>query len=528
MSKEKIIKVREPGPEFQALASDWKPTKRRAWLVQPTAIAAVPATAELAVAAKPAEVTNAEVAVAAEPAVAATQAVAAGSDAVAVLDAGRAIAVSAATSEPALAAGLAIAASLDATADVDVPASAELAATPASAVAAVSAATPESAVAADAVVTTKVASPPNADQAVTSKSAATANMAVHSDARASFRFAPAGYGANTPVVPFTKAPNLFWDQIYQLDLSVREMRVLLYLARQTFGYHRASIALSAADIGLATRIHKSHIATTIRDLIAGGHILKESGGGRERNIYLISPSLGGLERAADTKSHFSGTTNRQNGISSGGQNGGITSSQVGGTAESCEPNENAELNVNSPQPKKLKESSERNSLSPMPVAWKRYTDTLTERSRERAVLIFEGLMQRFPEDNPHEIAACPENLRTFGAPDGTPWTEIKSPHGLMEIAWPQLRDFYRAKHAARRRTVVAQAADQQRETAEDVALAKAAEIARTAFASAFPDEGSQMTALDRFKPQWVSNAHTEPGRSVTIDAWFRATGGAVR
>jgi len=60
-------------------------------------------------------------------------------------------------------------------------------------------------------------------------------------------------------------------------------------------------------------------------------------------------------------------------------------------------------------------------------------------------LIFAELVQRFPDDSVDEIASCPANLKIFGAPDGTPWSEIKSPHGLMAAAWPQLREFFRSK-----------------------------------------------------------------------------------
>lgn len=204
---------------------------------------------------------------------------------------------------------------------------------------------------------------------------------------------------------------------------------------------------------------------------------------------------------------------------------------VGGASESDIANEISELGPNFTGPKKLKETDERNSLSNAPVEWKRYTDTLTAKTRERASSIFEGLRQRFPEDDPNEIAACPENLRTFGAPDGTPWIEIKSPHGLMESAWPQLRDFFRAKVGARKRAEDAAARQAQERELSAVTASKEDEerIAdavrvRAAFDAELANDEARAQALDRFKPAWVSNAQVEPGRSLAIDGWFRKCG----
>jgi hypothetical protein len=161
----------------------------------------------------------------------------------------------------------------------------------------------------------------------------------------------------------------------------------------------------------------------------------------------------------------------------------------------------------------------------------RYIDTLTEKTRERANSIFSGLRQRFPDDDVEELAACPENLRTFGAPDGKTWAQIKSPHGLMEVAWPQLRDFFRAKNAAKTRaeaTARAQARERdalaESRTAGDERATADARAAQDAFLRAFPDGEAQTQILQRFKPAWVSNVSAEPGRSVAIDAWYRSVG----
>ena len=156
-------------------------------------------------------------------------------------------------------------------------------------------------------------------------------------------------------------------------------------------------------------------------------------------------------------------------------------------------------------------------------------DTLTEKTRERADQIFEGLRQRFPHDAVEELAQAPDNLRAFGAPDGTPWSAIKSPHGLMESAWPQLRDFFREKTAARLKVAEAVVRhERQRHSSIAASTAEATDQlqivrqARGAFETTFKSDEERTVALDRFKPSWVSNAHTEPGRGMTILSWFEA------
>jgi hypothetical protein len=126
-----------------------------------------------------------------------------------------------------------------------------------------------------------------------------------------------------------------------------------------------------------------------------------------------------------------------------------------------------------------------------------------------------------------EIAACPENLRAFGAPDGMPWGEIKSPHGLMEVAWPQLRDFFRDKRSQQERSQAAQvqqsleaAGREFSAAAEDAALVAEMLTARQRFEETFATEAERQALLDRWKPAWVSNPSGEPGRSLAIRASF--------
>jgi phage replication O-like protein O len=319
-------------------------------------------------------------------------------------------------------------------------------------------------------------------------------------------------------------PNALLETLMRCDLGPRALRVLLYLTRQTAGFHRDSVELSYVDIATATHVGQAKLPEVLRELTARGFVHRTSGNGKKNRFSL--PAVSG----AATLAGAAETAGADPVSAPAAETAGATSSQVGVATEPDFGSAFAPLHSDSHELKKLlsKEIFQRNSLSNTPEAWKRYTDTLTEKTRERANSIFEGLRQRFPEDDVDEIATCPENLRSFGAPDGKAWAEIKSPHGLMEVAWPQLRDFFAAKRATKLKTEKAATAHAQQlaaranaQNANDAALAERISLARAAFDEAFPTADERTAALEEFKPPWVSNAQVEPGRSLAIDAWFQ-------
>jgi phage replication O-like protein O len=340
--------------------------------------------------------------------------------------------------------------------------------------------------------------------------------------------APAKLGG-APVLAggWTKVPNVLLETLMRCDLGPRSLRVLLYLTRQTAGFHRDSVELSYVDIANATNVGQAKLPAVLRELTSRGFVERTSGNGKKNRFSVTTVSvaavLGGTAGSVATDLEGAPTAT----------SGGATSCRIGVASEPENANDFLQLPPKIAELKKVsfKETSERNSLSSQPDAWQRYAATLTSKARERADSIFEGLKLRFPGDDESEIAACPDNLRTFGAPDGTPWSEIKSPHGLMESAWPQLRDFFRGKDAAQQQVEAAlqtrareREALEQRAAADDAALGAQARAAHEAFVSTFPNEAAQVATLTQFCPRWVSNPLAEPGRSLAIDAWSRAQG----
>jgi len=209
-------------------------------------------------------------------------------------------------------------------------------------------------------------------------------------------------------------PNALLETLMRCDLGPRALRVLLYLTRQTAGFHRDSVELSYVNIAAATNVSQAKLPAVLRELTTRGFIERTSGNGKKNRFSVAAVSgaatLGVPAEVAAADLEGAPTASA----------GGTTHSRTGGATEPDNANDFERLPPKKAELKKFsfKETSERKSLSAPPDAWKRYAATLTDKSRERANSIFEGLKQRFPDDDPNEIAACPDNLRAFGAPDG--------------------------------------------------------------------------------------------------------------
>ena len=59
-------------------------------------------------------------------------------------------------------------------------------------------------------------------------------------------------------------PNALLETLMRCDLGPRAMRVMLFLTRQTAGYHRASVELSYADIAAATNVGQAKVPEVLR------------------------------------------------------------------------------------------------------------------------------------------------------------------------------------------------------------------------------------------------------------------------
>jgi len=208
--------------------------------------------------------------------------------------------------------------------------------------------------------------------------------------------------------------------------------------------------------------------------------------------------------------------------------GGDTTELVGGSTSQSgtstgldKPNKIKELeSIFEPLKKDLKESIKEISLSAAArSSLEIELNAFTEKTRERAIKLVENLIRQFPAEA-DEIAYVFSNLRQFGAPDGKP---IVSPLGLIENAWPQLRDFFRTKQEiiknANNREVehnrVANQITQEREQA----IAHNAKV-RSAFEIEFPKPEEKLLAFQHYAPNGLVDPSTSFGQMLAMNAWY--------
>jgi hypothetical protein len=169
-------------------------------------------------------------------------------------------------------------------------------------------------------------------------------------------------------------------------------------------------------------------------------------------------------------------------------------------------------------------NKERNlSLLDTPTAWIEFTTQLTEKARERADRIFQSLKKQFPQDPLDEIAACPRNLERFGAPDGTPWSQINSPIGLMETSWPQLREFFRKRIAELENSEAARKqvqADRDHIEKQENLDAEFSKRKRKMFFEAFPDDIERQQVVRKYLAGLPFNPEGKIGQGIAIGKWW--------
>jgi phage replication O-like protein O len=91
-----------------------------------------------------------------------------------------------------------------------------------------------------------------------------------------------------PIPNFTQIPNDFLDESIP-DLKEGELRVLLVLMRQTFGWHKNWDHLSLSQFAQKTGMEKKSVARTLKNLLEKGLIkkIKQGTKGNEKCFYSI-------------------------------------------------------------------------------------------------------------------------------------------------------------------------------------------------------------------------------------------------
>lgn len=71
---------------------------------------------------------------------------------------------------------------------------------------------------------------------------------------------------------FTKIPHWLMSMLYRSDLTGRELRVILYIIRDTLGYHKKSNKIAYTRISEATGIDRREVIRIISSLESKGWI----------------------------------------------------------------------------------------------------------------------------------------------------------------------------------------------------------------------------------------------------------------
>lgn len=85
---------------------------------------------------------------------------------------------------------------------------------------------------------------------------------------------------------YTQIPNIFIDELMP-DLGLAEMKVLIFIYRKTFGWHKKRDRISISQIEQGTKLGKQHICNAVKDLCEKKLIKKEVEGeiGRQSTYY---------------------------------------------------------------------------------------------------------------------------------------------------------------------------------------------------------------------------------------------------
>lgn len=91
-----------------------------------------------------------------------------------------------------------------------------------------------------------------------------------------------------PIPSFTPGPNIFYDELFK-TLKEGELRIVLVLVRQTYGWHKAADRISLSQLAEKSGMERSSVCKSLNSLIAKGIVIKHKFGeqGRERCYYAL-------------------------------------------------------------------------------------------------------------------------------------------------------------------------------------------------------------------------------------------------
>ena len=87
---------------------------------------------------------------------------------------------------------------------------------------------------------------------------------------------------------FSRIHNAILEAIYGGDFSLREVKCLLFLIRQTYGFQRKSDTISYEQFADATGINRRHVISTMQSLVAKNVVTSVSSGNRRPQTWAFN------------------------------------------------------------------------------------------------------------------------------------------------------------------------------------------------------------------------------------------------
>ncbi len=91
-----------------------------------------------------------------------------------------------------------------------------------------------------------------------------------------------------PAPNYTQSPNILFDEIFK-TLKEGELRIILVLMRQTFGWHKSFDRISLGQLADKTGMERSSVARSLRPLLEKGLVIKKKFGikGKEKCYFSL-------------------------------------------------------------------------------------------------------------------------------------------------------------------------------------------------------------------------------------------------
>lgn len=305
-------------------------------------------------------------------------------------------------------------------------------------------------------------------------------------------------------------PLIEWLADPKSDVSLREMRLLLCIARQTWGFHRQWVELNRADIARITGYDQDNANRATKRLLELGVLLRQQEPGKKNRFALPVAVPPRRNAGADEQP---GTDKKQGRAPD--QLAGGSPRQSDGADDSLIANGGSDLGAQAKPLKKISKESLKEISLDLPAAWRTFVSDQPREERERVIQTYWALREQYEADL-GILDEAPKYAKQWGVPDGKP---IRNLAGLLAKYWPQVRDFWLPKL----KQVRTEVAHQKQSAEADNQQARENERMQRAFAELYSDAEDQREILKQYAGT-TFDVTAPVGRMTVIGLWWDKIG----